>query len=166
MKIKSLLLVTVIVLMSLSARAQKKDSLQRKMNIHHYVGFGAGFSTGYGLSYRFTTDRAGLQVNFATIGQQNSYQALSTGLTFLYKLKGDDDISLYLYQGNHYHYFENYHTYSNGSHIRENLINGLGLDLQMVADDCLSINMMFGFGTYHFFEVFSMTGEVALHYRF
>jgi hypothetical protein len=86
-----------ILLISLSCFAQKTGTIKHK----HALGAGAGFTTGYGLSYRYTPNKFGIQVNFAPY-KSESITRFSTGLTFLYQLMETDKTALYLYQANHY----------------------------------------------------------------
>jgi hypothetical protein len=101
-----------ISLLSVNVFAQKTEIIKHK----HALGAGAGFTTGYGLSYRYTPNKFGVQVNFAPY-KSESITRFSTGLTFLYQLMETDITALYLYQANHY--------YSNSNSAAYNQVNGL-----------------------------------------
>jgi len=144
-----------------------------KSKFRHALGVGAGFTTGYGLSYRLYKGKFGAQVNFAPF--KDSYTTnISTGLTFLFNLAETKHTSFYLYQGNHYrlHRYQDYYNSSFGEPFyygmaTEHLLNvGAGIGLEMILFKHLSFNLMTGFATYNNFEELNMTAETGLYYRF
>jgi len=98
-------LITAIICIGLLANMSQvlgQDKVKESSS-KHGLGAGAGFTTGYGLSYRYTPNKWGAQVNFAPY-KDNETERYSVGLTFLYKLIENTNTSLYAYQGNHYYY--------------------------------------------------------------
>lgn len=154
---------------------QQTDSINHK----HAIGIGAGFTTAYGLSYRYTPSRFGVQVNFAPF--KNDYgTSVSTGLTFLYTLIPGRVASLFLYQGNHYYYnnetlyYEdaaknvtasgktNYFTKNTDSYVN----NGIGFGIELLFAKQVAFNLMAGYASYVNFTQINITGEVGLYFKF
>jgi hypothetical protein len=154
---------------------QQADSVKHK----HAIGIGAGFTTAYGLSYRYTPSRLGVQVNFAPF--KNDYvTSVSSGVTFLYTLIPGNVASLFLYQGNHYYYkretiyFEdatknistpgksNFYDTSTDSYIN----NGVGFGIELLFAKQVGFNLMAGYASYVNFTQINITGEVGLYFKF
>ena len=146
-----------------------QDTAKTKIEIKHFIGAGAGFTTGYGLSYRLIYDKYGAQLNFGPMSSQNSFTTISSGLTLLYKLAELDESNIYVYWGNHLFYRNEVHFYlSNGLKYNEKSTKwntGLGIDLELNKEKRLVFNIMFGFGAYDSFITKTLTGELGLHYR-
>jgi len=123
------------------------------------VGFGAGFTTGYGMSFKFTPNKFGLQTNFAPFYNHNQTR-YSIGLTILYTLFEDERSSFYLYQANNFMYskvFDSAYTYFN---------NGLGFGIELIFSKHFGLNLMAGYGASKNFEQLSITGETGIYYKF
>jgi hypothetical protein len=60
------------------------------MNYENALGVAAGWTTGYGLSYRFQPNKFGVQITFSPYKDSQTTQ-YSAGLTFLYKLIETND---------------------------------------------------------------------------
>lgn len=154
---------------------QQTDSVKHK----HAIGIGAGFTTAYGLSYRYTPSRFGVQVNFAPF--KNDYvTSVSTGVTFLYTLIPGNVASLFLYQGNHYYYkretlyYEdatknisapgksNFSETSTDSYVN----NGVGFGIELRFAKQVGFNLMAGYASYVNFTQINITGEVGLYFKF
>lgn len=156
----------------------KEDTLAR---FKFAVGVGAGFSTGYGLSYRYTPCKFGLQLNFAPY-QTRETARYSTGLTFLYTLIESKTANLFLYQGNHYFYNSETWFYLDSTksvqvtndlstgysrkNIEEYFINGIGIGIEIIIVKRVSFNLMAGYAAYRNFREVNFTGETGLYYRF
>ncbi|MGZ5245339.1 MAG: hypothetical protein ACXWD4_15565, partial [Bacteroidia bacterium] len=90
-----------------------QDAPANPEKLKHSIGAGAGFTTGYGLSYRYRPGKFGVQVNFAPYSNKD-VSRFSTGLTFLYTLIENKMSNLYLYQGNHHYYDSHLETFYTG----------------------------------------------------
>lgn len=140
--------------------------------LKHSIGAGAGFTTGYGLSYRYRPAKFGVQVNFAPYSNKD-VSRFSTGVTFLYTLIENKMSNLYLYQGNH-HYYESYlatyytgqNSYSTQRFTENYFNNGLGVGIELIAAKRVGINIMGGYAAYRNFEQLNITGEVGVYYKF
>ncbi len=139
----------------------------------HAVGGGAGFTTGYGLSYRYTPGKFGVQVNFAPYHDKET-DRFSTGLTFLYTVIRNANTSLYAYQGNHY-YYNSQITYvynpnkptPDEQHSKSAYMNnGLGFGIEVIIAKRIGLNLMGGYAFYDNFNYLNLTGETALYYKF
>lgn len=133
----------------------------------HALGGAAGFTTGYGLSYRYDFGKYMLQAAFAPYVTEPKTR-ISAGLTFMFRLVNDKKTSLFLYQANHYMYYKyddfNYYGPSE-TIIDEYVNNGIGIGYE-IRWDRVSLNFMTGYAAYRNFSEFNMTGELAIFYRF
>ena len=144
------------------------------------LGIGAGFVTGYGLSYRQWFNRNGIQATFTPYydkGKEYSDFVMSLGVTGLYKLKEAKYVNLLLYYGPHfwysshkYQYYSNYYytTTESTTNTRQMLFvgGGPGFDFHFWK---ISFNLMFGLAFRTDFNDNSginFTGETALYYSF
>jgi hypothetical protein len=168
----------LILLTSFPAFTQE---LQGNRKLKHSVGAGAGFTTGVGLSYRYTPDKYAIQLNFAPVS--NEYRKfISAGVSFLYYLVDNEKTRFYLYQGNHFLYREfpsytyyseqigpepyDYYTYyTMTQEVQRYWSNGVGFGFELILGDRISTNLMTGYAAYRNFTRFSLTGEVALYYK-
>ena len=125
---------------------------------------GAGFTTGYGLSYRFWPGKLGLQGTFAPYSNQDMSD-YSIGVTLLFKLVETEKVNLLLYQGNHYIYRK--HKYDNSDDVNtRHFNNGLGIGIEFIILKRVSFNLMGGYAGYRNFERIAPTGETGLYFRF
>ncbi|MFP4664543.1 MAG: hypothetical protein ACLFM1_08950 [Bacteroidales bacterium] len=150
--------------------AQEKENSTNAANVDlnkftHGIGAAAGFTTGYGLSYRYYMDRWAFQGTFAPIVEGTNNMTFSTGLTFMYRLADTEFVNLYLYESNHWHYLKNewdsnftpYNSnevHTNYSMDMENYIHsGIGVGFEFILWDRISFNLMTGYsvkyGRYH-----------------
>ncbi|MDZ4759001.1 MAG: hypothetical protein SGJ10_12790 [Bacteroidota bacterium] len=139
----------------------------------HGIGAGIGFTTGYGISYRYFPDKFGVQINFAPY-HNKEVDRYSVGVTFLYKLIDNKMSNLYLYQGNHLYY----NSYTNfiydptktdpvAQEFSELYINnGLGFGMEFIISKRIGFNLMGGLASYNNFTQLNLTGETALYYKF
>lgn len=162
-----------IVLALLTWAAYAQDST-RTETYHHAIGAGAGFTTGYGLSYRFKPCKFGAQVNFAPYHDSET-DRYSVGLTLLYTLIQGKISHLYLYQGNHYYYnSEMVYVYDPNQpdgqgkerQKQDYFNNGLGFGIEFVMFKRVGFNLMGGYAFYKTFKQVNVTGETALYYKF
>jgi len=139
----------------------------------HGIGAGIGFTTGYGLSYRYMPAKFGGQINFAPYHDKQK-DMYSIGLTFLYRLIENKASNLYLYQGNHY-YYHSYTSYSYDPNLPDGtkeqitekyMNNGVGFGMEFIVAKRIGFNLMAGFAAYDNFSQLNLTGETALYYKF
>ena len=170
---KKLLLITSIFCLTTSAFTQEETSLQKPERLKHHLGFGAGISTGYGLSYRYFGDKFGSQVNFSPYKDETRVN-ISAGITFLYRLGDIKEYSFYLYQGNHFYFDEHTETeYDYYSDTETSVVNksqffnhGIGVGVEYVTSDRISFNGMIGYGSQKDFKIISMSVEAAVYFKF
>lgn len=167
-----------------NAGAQDSDQDQTREPFKFNLGVGAGFTTGYGLSFRYMPSDFGAQVNFGPYTDGNS-TTISSGLTFLFNLVETQKSTLYLYQANHFYYDEHaeYYYIGPGQHdpnnppaqpvepseytfVEQYFNNGLGFGLEVIIVERISLNFMAGYAAYRNFSQLNMTGETALYYKF
>ena len=154
----------LIVLLAHPASAQEK--IDSAAVYKHGLGVAAGFTTGYGLSYRNWSDHFGLQFTFAPY-MDDRETTLSFGGTFLYNFIQAGDVNFFAYQGNHLRY-RNF-KYPNSSPNDEGLIYntgvGMGLEFPLFIKR-LRFNVMVGYGAYNNFTELNITGEGGVFFRF
>ena len=143
----------------------------------HYkfgIGGGAGFCTGYGLSFRYIPKRFGGQINFAPYFDSETSR-YSVGLSFLYMITKNKFANLFLYQANHFYYNSQLTYIYNPDFplleekvwVTENYFNnGLGFGIEIVFAKRIGLNLMAGYAFYKNFTQLNVTGEVALYYKF
>jgi len=180
MKTINSVLIILLLLLSVAHIEAQKDSANEKLpNFKHAIGAGAGFTTGYGLSYRFMPAKFGGQINFAPF-QNDQTTRYSIGLTFLYKLIQSTNTNLYLYQGNHFYYNSQLqYIYVEPKdpnlpmpeptmeRVTESFFNnGIGIGIEFIIIKRIALNLMGGYATYRNFSQINFTGEAALYYKF
>jgi hypothetical protein len=162
-----ILTVATILLFSIGGFAQVKEMPKHK----HALGAGAGFTTGYGLSYRYTPSKFGVQVNFAPY-KSESIVRFSTGITFLYNLLTTENTVLYLYQANHYYTYSNSAAYNSNNNLYDKkeeeayFNNGLGFGFEILIVKNIGLNLMTGYALYQNAKNYNVTGETALYFKF
>ena len=159
----------IIIFLLFTLTIYGQDSTKSKIPLKHFIGVGAGFTTGYGLSYRLINNKYGVQFNFGPMSSQNQYTSISSGVTLLYKLAELDVTNIYMYWGNHLYYRKDVYFHLS-SHIKyyeksTKWNTGLGIDLELNKEKRLVFNIMFGLGGYDSFITKTLTGEIGMHYR-
>lgn len=138
------------------------------------IGAGAGFATGYGLSFRYLPKHFGAQVNFAPY-KDSETERYSVGLTLIYMLIESKITNLFIYQANHYYYnSEMIYTYNPAMPAVEEKVrttdsyfnNGLGFGMEIIVAKRIGLNLMTGYAFYDNFRQLNITGEMALYYKF
>ncbi len=168
-----MLIIIGALFVSSTAYSQNKTEDKEPVRFNHSLGFGAGVSTGYGLSYRYFGEKFGTQVNFSPYKDEERTN-ISLGLTFLYRIVELDQFSFFVYQGNHFFYDKNssidYDYYSGKQTTRTTekqfFNNGVGIGLEWDVSERIGINTMAGYGGRENFKKISITGEVAIYFRF
>lgn len=173
------IIITLFFATQIFAQADSTIKITKKVakiypqNYTHSVGLGAGFSSGYGFSYRYFPGRAGLQVNFAPYLSQNS-SVVSVGALGLLSLERTRVSDFYMYFGGHLWSLDN----SSRSHTM--MFYGMGPAIQINLSDRLSWDIMVGYGgsqtiTYKIknpreeqrgYFRFGYTIETAFYFRF
>jgi hypothetical protein len=171
------MLITCIVLFGLiKVDAQNINEKDSEQVFKHSLGAGIGFTTGYGLSYRYTPSLFGVQLNFAPY-HDKTIDRYSVGVTFLYTLIKNRISSLYVYQGNHYYYnsemvsiYDPNKPYDPDPKTERKTTsyfnNGLGFGIEFIIARRIGFNLMAGYASYSNFEQLNLTGETALYYKF
>ncbi len=167
MKTFKILTLLSVCIFSSTLNAQDSETFKKSK---HSLGAGLGFTTGYGLSYRYTPSKWGIQVNFAPF-KNSTQEVYSVGCTFLYKLNESEKITLYLYEGNHYYYNQdkNYFngiTNKNETRTDSYMNNGFGFGVEIPMFSQIGLNIMTGYASYNNFQNYNLTGEAALYFKF
>ena len=175
---KIVLSIVFLVILPFRNFGQETVSVSTVQPYKHSIGAGVGFTTGYGLSYRFMPNKLGAQINFAPF-RNSETERYSLGITFLYKLIESNITNLYLYQGNHFYYNSQLQTFYEpkdplGSHVEPTtkrvtesyLNNGLGIGIEFIIAKRIAFNLMGGYAGYRNFQQINFTGETALYFRF
>ncbi len=145
----------------------------------HAIGMGAGFTTGYGLSYRYFPGKLGYQLTFAPYGTENTSR-YSAGFTFLYPLILAESTTLYLYQGNHFYYSSDRIFYLEADKTTEAYEpteftgrrtdrftnHGVGFGIEMNFAKRMGFNLMAGYATYDSFNKVNVTAETGLYFKY
>jgi len=151
--------------------AQYKVELPRKP---HGLGFAAGSTSGYGLSYMYFPKKFGFTVN--TVFHIEKYEKrLDIGGMFMYSLNEGHYHKLFAYASAYYHYrYDRYLDYGVSypynplwqvSEIKR-FSTGPGLGVE-VFNYRLSLVLHLGMGAYDNFNTFSMlAGGAGLYYKF
>lgn len=152
--------------------AQDSTSINPKYKFG--IGGGAGFATGYGLSFRYIPKRFGGQINFAPYKDKETSR-YSVGVTFIYMLIESRITNLFLYQANHYYYNSqmqyiydpNFPENQEMQKVTESYVNnGLGFGIEIIFAKRIGLNLMAGYAFYKNFTQLNVTGEAALYFKF
>ena len=149
-------------------RAQDAPAKQFKQEYPYSIGAAAGFSTGYGLSFRYWPTKYGVQVNFAPY-YDDIGTMISFGATGLMEVENNGWSRFYFYLGNHIHYDSYRDTYENTTRRITTWVIGAGPGLEFLIRDRVGINIMFGIASFADNEnywMLNLTGETGLYYRF
>ncbi|MFH0866429.1 MAG: hypothetical protein V1904_09540 [Bacteroidota bacterium] len=167
MKTKLFIAAILILAGTLTLSAQHKSDSLFKSKYANNIGIGAGFTTGFGISYRYLPCRDGFQVNFTPYLQDYGKDALiSIGLTYLHKIVATRATNLYLYFGNHYRYINLNNNYSGNNEPIEKWNTGIGIGFEFHTQKRVVWNIMGGYAQYDNFRMLLFTIETALYYRF
>ena len=179
-KIKFVTLSFYILLFSGFLEADGQSLVEKEVDpiFKHAIGAGAGFTTGYGISYRYMPNKYGFQLNFAPY-HDKIIDRYSIGFTVLYTIIKNKISSLYLYQGNHYYYnselVDKFSLDPNKPYdpnpVKERvktsyMNNGIGFGIELIIAKRIGFNLMTGYASYRNFEELNLTGETALYYKF
>lgn len=172
MKNLRLVLLLLIGFLTFNNQAFAQSGEGDENNYTHSIGLAAGWTTGYGISYRFQPQKFGVQLTFAPYADRDT-KRFSTGLTFLYNLIKSRYTNLYLYQGNHFLYDSySYIDYdANGNMFSRSVtnrhwFNGIGVGIEFIIAKRIGLNLMGGYAGFENFARLSVTGEAGLFYKF
>lgn len=139
------------------------------------LGAAAGFSTGYGISYRQWFDNKGLQITTAPVYYRQGDEIklnLSLGLTGLYRFREATLVDLFGYASTHYSHEYSQYPWSAAaerSSYHRFIVAGIGpgIDFHFLT---FSFSLMLGLAFIHQFDHtktgLNFTGETALYYSF
>ncbi|HKK66986.1 MAG TPA: hypothetical protein VJ946_02200, partial [Bacteroidales bacterium] len=179
MFVLSLLFCATSVYAQENTEAPDENSTDTKFeDLTHGIGAAAGFTTGYGLSYRYYYNRMVFQATFSPVVENPDNMTFSSGLTFMYRLTQTDYINFYLYESNHWNYsvyeYESGGWYSYGSSnyyssltrdTESYIHSGVGVAFEFVLWDRLSVNLMTGYsvkyGRFHHLYHEFLNGELS-----
>ena len=163
--IKIIILSIAIIMLSFESKAQFDSE---KLNSKHSVGFALGATTGFGIAYKYSSNRWDVQLAFAPYKNEEEY-LVSTGLTFMYTFVDSEKHDFFIYQGNHYLVLgETSRTlpYPTTGYKEEYLNHGLGFGVEFDFSNNFSMSFMTGYGAFDNFEIISMTGEINMYFNF
>ncbi|MES2780939.1 MAG: hypothetical protein V4651_13690 [Bacteroidota bacterium] len=170
----SKIFIIVSLLLSFHQANAQDSTLQKTKPYIFGIGCGAGFATGYGLSFRYVPNKFGAQVNFAPY-KDTETERYSIGVTFLYTVIASQITNLYIYQANHY-YYNSQTTYVYNPNVPDQqekirstesyVNNGVGFGIEIIMAKRIGLNLMTGYAFYNNFKQLNVTGEVALYYKF
>ena len=172
------LLILSFCLLPVESQENRQDPSAGETNLKHGIGMAAGWSTGYGISYRYWPGKVGFQLT-ATPYFEKDFAQPSLGVAGLLKLTEIEWLRFFLYLGNHYLYrsYENYSQWDEfgnpvGPVVKDRqhrYIAGIGPGFEFLLGKKFGLNLMFGFrsdwhssGDY----IISFTGESGVYYRF
>lgn len=127
---------------------------QEAKKVEQFVGINAGFTTGYGFSYKAVFHKIGLQATILPIKSDNS-KYISLGATAFYMIHNEKSIKTFTYLGNHF-----INTYAD---TEDNIGLGWGLTL----GNRVQFSAMAGYGIYDAFDSFGLlpTIETSLFFK-
>ncbi len=170
MKNQLILILAGIFMINHTVISQISPSTDNRFN--HALGVTAGFTTGYGLSYRLQPGKLGAMITFApnTDTYQNKFNA---GFTLLYKVVETEKANLFIYQGNALFYSKLRVEENNSPWISseekkatKKFNNGIGLGIECIIVKRISFNLMGGYAKFGDFDNIHITGETGLYFRF
>jgi hypothetical protein len=166
---KTCILTTVIFLTFLSASLFSQTNNESINKDKFSIRAGIGYSTGYGISFRFTPSKFGIQANFYPMYDNNTTR-ISAGVTFIYNFIETEKTCFYLYQGNHFNYFNsstvNYYYQQQNVNEYKRFNNGVGVGIQFIILKRVGLDIMGGYAFYDNFTRLNLTGEAGLYYKF
>lgn len=174
--IKRVVLIVAIMIPVIAFSQNQPNESEYKNELKFGVGAAAGFSTAYGLSFRYWPAKLGIQLTTAPYISKYDTQ-ISFGATVLNTIKQDDRIRLFIYFGNHILYEKwdySYDIYSNSDISKYTTwIMGAGPGFEFTILRKMSFNLMFGLASYSNFNannendwMLNMTAETGLYYKF
>ena len=159
----------------LFALVQNVDAQEKTLpEFKHSVGFDAGASNGYGLSYKYMPSKWGIQFNGFPVATPNEYH-ISIGVTALRSLYENQKIRFFTYLGNHLifektdSYYDYYSSPNNTYTKSTEWVIGAGPGFEFYIAKRIALNFRFGVGYYHYGEEdweIMPDGGFGIHFRF
>lgn len=179
---KKVFIILAITILSLQTLASES-----KENLSHYIGAGAGFSTGYGLSYRYWPGDYGTQIVFTPFSDgettiinlgsgifktlhETTYTRLflfSAGsITYTNYLEDTTDYETFNEENPDESFPEDEITHERAQKLEGTVGIGPGLEIYIFKNIVLDIMFGFKYGISSLNPGLGFTGEIALYYRF
>ncbi len=174
MKVFSIIILLTLTSAYLLGQESDQDTNNFADGFRHQFGAAAGFSTGYGLSYRYWPGNWGIQGTFAPYYDNTAGPTISLGITGLRLIEDNGWSRFFVYLGNHLHIDSD----SDGSYdpaqepeYRQitTYVLGVGPGIEFLIKRRLGINLMFGVALFTDSDGYVMThltGETGIYYRF
>ena len=189
MRNKMFFSVIILAFFTLSMNAQDIKPAPEKKICNNGIGIGAGFTTGFGLSYkRSLPAKLAFQINLTPFkNNDNNKELYSVGFTIMETINESSWNNLYVYLANHYFYnrgvsfhIDPFYSYDSnkyeydpitGNYVykiktKEKWNTGIGIGWEFNTQKKVVMNIMMGYAQYNHFEKLNFTGELALHYKF
>lgn len=171
---KKIILSLIVLASAFNSVAQ--DEKETFISPKHFIGLHAGPTRGYGISYRYWPTKFGGEITANPRFRKGGEYSISTGLSFLYKLKENERHTFYSYVGNSILATKrkentfNPNTQITTSEIKETVEYNasLGLGYKINFWDNLDFNLQIGYGFYEITTDFNtnFSSEVGLYYHF
>ncbi len=133
------------------------------------IGAGAGFTTGFGLSFKYQPKKIGVQLNmFPYLDDYGKKNLICVGLTLTKDLWRNNNGGVFLYLANSFTSITRQRYYSSDSYYTTSTDNtgfGIGYE-QLSKNKRLAIGTMIGYAQYDSLKQLLITGEIAIHYLF
>lgn len=148
----------------------------------NYIGFGAGFTTGFGLTYKYMPKNYGIMLTVSPYYSEKEERALvSGGITLEKAIARYHACLLFVYLSNSIMY-EKYRDY-NEFYVYDPFLpvyepssydivkytswnSGIGLGFEVHSAKRVVVNLMLGYAQYDNFKTIAPTAEIFLFYRF
>jgi hypothetical protein len=152
------------------------ESLVGSKKNQHSLGAIAGFTTGFGLSYRYTRQNFATQLAFCPMSN-SSQSRNSVGLTFLFYLSKKEKANFFLYEANHLQVIKDkYYSgpFGEPQTYKTTKFNcGLGFGIGFIIAKSISLDLMGGYGSFNSKSKWNSnnsgrygpTGEISLLYH-
>lgn len=176
---KIFLIISIFCTLAFSAMSQNEGTSAKEnpsdiKSFKQEIGLAAGATTGMGLSYRAWYKKIGVQASFLpVISQSNNW--ISSGLTFIYKIRDNRSVNFFIYEGNHVITKSKWETKLINSYntinikTQETSLNiGLGIGFEFPIKEFFGLNILGGYGIYDLTNKWETrpTGEIGLFYKF
>lgn len=161
MKFTEFVLIMLFVFLSACIFGQEDHNAEKREQQKHSIGLQAGFTTGFGLAYRYMPKKVGIQTTILIL--PNNYYS-SFGASVLFKVIERQNSWFYLYQSNLY---STYRTsgFNCGCPYYE-WFNGFGFGTEIYLGKYWGLNFMGGAGFYQNFYKFTVSGEAGIYFKF
>ncbi len=173
---KKIIIIAIIFILfgssNIFAQSDTTSTKYKPNSYKHSFGIGAGFSSGYGFSYRYFPNQFGVQVNFAPYLSSNT-TVMSIGSLGLISLDRTKNSDFYIYCGGHLFNIDSQNK------SRTKVFYGIGPGIQLNLSEHVSWDFMVGYGgsqTVAYKSTYSSdfpndfrigyTIETALYFRF